>query len=284
MKKKMLLNIFYSVSGSLAYGVGICCFLNSSNIAPGGVSGISIMANYLFGLPIGITSVLINIPILAIGYFKLSKRLITHTAAVLLFSSFITDYIVSPFFPIYSGDRLLGSVFGGVLIGVGLGLIFSGGNTTGGTDILSLLLKLKFPQLRIGIAMLIIDGIILSSSIIVFKNIESALYGIIALFCSSMLIDRIVYASDRTSLTFIISAKHSEIAKKILTELGRGVTIIDGVGGYTKSSVKIIMCAVRRQEFPQLKELTFSEDACAFLSTVSTEGIFGEGFYKNSPF
>lgn len=284
MRKNTVLKVVAEVFGAILYGSGICCFLNPSNIAPGGVSGISIMANYLTGAPIGTVALLINIPVLILGFMRLDKAIIRRSVFSLILTSVIIDYVITPFFPVYSGDRLLGSVFGGVLMGAGLGFIFNCGSTTGGTDILSLLLKIKFPHLRIGIAMLLIDCIILTMSIFVFRDLESGLYGIIALFCATKLIDFFVYSSDRASLTFIISEHCEKIAEKILTHIDRGVTIIDATGGFTGKKIKIIMCAVRRQEFTELKKITFETDKNAFMTTAVSEGVFGEGFYKNKPF
>lgn len=284
MHKNTVLKIMTEAFGAILYGSGICCFLDPSNIAPGGVSGISIMLNYLIGAPIGTTSLLINIPVLIAGFIRLDKTLIKRSVFSLILTSAVIDYIITPFFPVYTGDRLLGSVFGGVLMGAGLGFIFNCGSTTGGTDILSLLLKIKFPYLRIGFAMLLIDCIILAMSIFVFHDLESGLYGIIALFCSTKLIDFLVYSSDKASLTFIISENCEKIAEKIFEHIDRGVTIIDATGGFTGKKIKIIMCAVRRQEFTELKKITFEADKNAFMTSAVSEGVFGEGFYKNKPF
>jgi len=266
------------------YGAGICCFLEPASIAPGGVSGISIMVNFLTGLPIGITSILINIPVLIAGYIFLDKKLIKNTVFALVLTSAIIDYIITPLFPVYSGDRLLGSVFGGIFMGIGLGIIFSCGSTTGGTDILSLLMKKKFPNLRMGIAMLIIDCIILAFSMLVFKDTESGLYGIISLYCSTKLIDFFVYSGDRASLVFIISKETEKISSAIMNSMNRGVTLLDATGGYSGNKNKIIMCVVRRQEFPVLKQITLEADETAFLTAANSENVFGEGFYKTVPF
>ena len=281
--KKRFFNSFINIcAGSVLYAVGIYSFLTPSNIAPGGISGISIMLNYLFGLPIGTTSLVINIPVFIIGYYNLNRKIILKSIPALFLSSFILDFVAINFFPVYHGERLLGSIFGGIVMGAGLGLIFLNGCTTGGTDVLSLLLKKKHPHLRMGIAMLIIDCIILSASILVFNDIESGMYGIITLFCSTKLVDYIIYSGDAATLTFIISDKYKAIADKILTELDRGTTILNARGGYTGKNVTILMCAVRRQEFPILKELIFSVDNNAFLTSSASEGIFGEGFSQKN--
>ena len=284
MKRKFFLNTVGILAGSFLYGAGIYCFLNPAHIAPGGISGISIMLNYIWNLPIGITSAMINLPIMIAGYFYLEKKIILRSIPALLISSFMIDFVIKYIFPEYTGDRLLGSIFGGVLMGAGLGIVFTRGCTTGGTDIVSLFLKKKFPHLRIGIAMLLTDCIILTASVLVFRDIESGMYGIITLFCASKLIDLFVYSGQNATLAFIFSVKYMEISEEIFKKLDRGVTLLNATGGYTQKNIKIIMCAVRKQEFPILKEIIFETDEKAFLTSAASEGIFGEGFSRNNIF
>ena len=277
-------NLIYVTAGSVLYAVGICCFLTPADIAPGGASGVSIILNHLFGLPIGTVSILLNIPILYAGSRKLSKSLIKRTVFALFLTSAIIDFIVTPFFPVYTGERLLGSVFGGVLLGTGLGIIFSAGYTTGGTDILSMLLSQRFPQLRIGIAILIVDCFVLGASAIVFRDIEAGLYGVISLFCSGKLVDSLVYYGDRSRITFIITSRHKKVTEKIMTELGRGVTVITAKGGFTGDEKTVLLCAVRHREFSQLKDTVFKADEKAFMTSAVSDGIFGEGFFRKKLF
>ncbi|MBQ7974304.1 MAG: YitT family protein [Clostridia bacterium] len=272
------------IAGAHLYAIGICCFLNPADIAPGGASGISIILNHLFGLPIGTVSILINIPILYAGYRKLSGMLIIKTSIALILTSLLIDLVVTPLLPVYTGDRLLGSVFGGVLLGTGLGMIFSAGYTTGGTDILSMLLRLKFPQLRIGLAILIIDCFVLGASAILFRDIEAGLYGIIALFCSGKLVDSLVYYGDSSRIALIITSRHKEVTEAIIKNIGRGVTVINAEGGFTGENKKLIMCAVRHREFSHLKDLVFETDGKAFLTSSVSDGIYGEGFFRQKLF
>ncbi len=284
MKKSKIFECFKVLAGAIIYAVGICCFLNPANIAPGGASGISIITNHLFGLPIGTVSILINIPILYAGYRKLSGKLIFKTVIALIVTSFIIDFIITPLFPVYTGDRLLGSVFGGVLLGIGLGIIFSAGYTTGGTDILSMLLRLKFPHLRIGIAILIIDCFVLLASVLFFHDIEAGLYGVISLFASGKLVDFMVYSGDSSRLTFIITSKEKEVIEQINKRIDRGVTIINAEGGFTRENKKIVLCAVRHREFSALKEAVFDADSKAFFTSAVSDGIYGEGFIRKHLF
>lgn len=277
-------NSLYVIVGSHLYAIAIVCFLNPANIAPGGATGTSIILNHLFGLPIGTVSILINIPILYAGYRKLSRGLIVKSSIALILTSLLIDVVITPLLPVYSGDRLLGSVFGGVLLGIGLGMIFSAGYTTGGTDILSLLLRLKFPHLRIGLAILIIDCFVLAASVLLFHDIEAGLYGIIALFCSGKLVDSMVYYGDSSRIAFIVTSRHKEVCEAILNRLDRGVTVINAEGGFTGETRKIIMCAVRHREFSKLKDTVFETDDNAFLTSSVSDGIYGEGFFRQKLF
>lgn len=274
----------YVITGAHLYAIAIVCFLNPANIAPGGASGLSIIFNHLFGFPIGTMSIIINLPILYAGGRKLSKKLIIKTSAALIFTSLLTDVVITPIMPIYTGDRLLGSVFGGVLLGIGLGMIFSAGYTTGGTDILSMLLRLRFPHLRIGLAILIIDCFVLAASVLLFRDIEAGLYGIIALFCSGKLVDSMVYYGDSSRIAFIVTTRHEDVSSAILSKLDRGTTVINAEGGFTGETRKIIMCAVRHREFSKLKDTVFEADNKAFLTSSVSDGIYGEGFFRQKIF
>ncbi len=276
--KNFFKDIFYDLLGGLAYGVGVVCFFNSCNIAPGGVSGISIMLNFLFGAPIGLTSLLINIPILILGYIYLGKSIMNKTLKSILITTILIDGVITPFFPVYSNDRILAALFGGIILGTGLALIFLRGSTTGGTDVLSYLIKRKYPHFSIGRAMMIIDCIIIAASVSVFHDLESALYAIIGLFCSTKIIDSLLYGADRGTLIFIISRKNTEISKQIITTMGRGVTMLKSKGMYSGAELGVLLCAVRRHEFARLKNIVSEVDSSAFFMVTTAEEIGGEGF------
>lgn len=278
--KKFFKALFYDIAGGLLYGTGIVCFFNSSNIAPGGVSGISIMLNFLFGSPIGITGFLINIPIIIAGYLTLEKSMMTKTLKTVLVTTIIIDCII-PYFPVYNNDRMLASVFGGLLLGSGLALIFSQGSTTGGTDILSYIIRLKYPHFSIGRAMLIVDFVIISVSAVIFKNIESTLYAAIGLFCSAKILDSLLYGADRGTVVFIVSEKSEELSRSLMSAMGRGVTLLKSSGAYTGQNGNVLMCAVRRHEFVRLRHIVNATDGNAFFIAASAEEISGEGFSKN---
>lgn len=277
-KKNVLLNILVEILGSFMLAIGIFCFAEKVNVAPGGVSGIAIMLKYLFELPVGITSLVINIPLLILAYKFISPGFTYRSLRTLIILTVVIDYIVTPFFPQFAGDRMLGAIFGGVFMGSGLGIIFFMGSSTAGTDILSYLVGRRFPQIPIGKAIMLIDTLILASSILVFKNVESAMFGVIALFFQTVIIDKIVYSTEGGRNILIISDKTEEIAKKIITQKRRGATFLNAEGAYSGKPTKVLMCAVRGWEYHEIKKIIRETDQKAFVIAAQAENVMGEGF------
>lgn len=278
--RNAVLDIGADIVGSFIFAIGLICFVEPANIAPGGASAIAVLINYVTGLPIGALNLAINVPLLVLAFMYLGHSFALKTIKTLIFNTIMLDWVVAPFFPVYTGDRLLGSVYGGVLVGAGVALIFLRGSTTGGTDIMSYLIQRKFPHLSIGRAMLIIDGVIIAASILVFNNFEAGLFGVISLFCTTKLVDSIIYGADRGSMVMVVSKSSRAIGEKIMDNLGRGVTYIKGEGGYRKENCDILMCAVRRHQFARLKSIVCEADPDAFVVVTEAGQILGEGFTK----
>lgn len=266
------------ILGSLLLGVGIFCFAEKMNIAPGGVSGIAIMVKYLTSLPVGLVSFVVNLPLLLAAYRFIGKRFAARTIRTVIVFSLLMDAVIVPFFPQYEGDRMVGSIFGGVCMGAGVGVIFMRGSSTGGTDVLSYFVERRFPYIQIGKALMLIDLVIIGISAAVFGNPESALYGVVALFCQSQVIDRIVYGTQKGRKILIISRHSRAIADKIMKVRNRGVTFLHGCGGYTGDELEVIMCVIRIWEYQPIKELVYSIDSNAFVVVSEAERIIGEGF------
>lgn len=274
----LLQDLISDIVGSFIFAVGIICFVNPANLAPGGMSGIAIMVNYIWGLPIGLMAFIMNIPLLILSWFFLGKSMTVKTIKSLLINSFLVDFVASGLLPVYIGDRMIGAVFGGALMGAGLAVIFLRGSNTGGTDIVSFLVRKWFPHLPIGKIMMFVDGLILLSSIFVFGNMEAGLYGGISLFCCSKVIDTIVYGMDKGVMVTVISDKNKQIARHIMDEVERGVTFLKGEGAYTGIERNVLICAVRRQEFARVKAIIYTYDEDAFIITSETKEVMGEGF------
>lgn len=276
--KKTGVDILWEIGGSFVTAVGIYCFADAAHIAPGGVSGLAIMAGYMWEVPIGLAAFVFNIPLLFLAWRYLGKDFTLRTLRVAVFSTFMLDWVVRPWIPVYTGERFLGSVFGGLLSGAGLGMIFLRGSSTGGTDILSFLIRMKFPHVALGKLIMFTDCIVLALSILVFGNIESALFGLIALFCQGKVIDGMIYGSVQGELFIIISRKARLISRVIFQELDRGATFLKAEGAYTQETQDIILCAARKREYGVLRRIIRETDPDAFVMVSEVREILGEGF------
>lgn len=278
--KNFVLDVGADMIGSLIFAAGLICFMESANIAPGGTSSVALLINYVSGLPIGMLNLAVNIPLLILALLYLGRTFALKTIKSVFINTIMMDFVVAPFFPVYHGDRLLGSIYGGVLVGVGISLIFLRGSTTGGTDIVSFLVQKKFPHFSIGRAMMIVDGIIIGASILVYGDIDAGLFGVISLFCMTKVLDGILYGAERGSLVTVVSKKSRVIGQKIMDDLDRGVTYLKGEGGYSGENRDILICAVRRYQFARLKAIVHEADPKAFVIVTEAGQILGEGFKR----
>lgn len=268
---------------ALIYSFGIGIFLEPNNLAPGGVTGISIMLNHLFNLPTGIGILLINIPIVLVGFKKLGKKLMGYTLYALVISSVAVDLLVNNGL-CATRVPILAALFGGALVGFGLGIIFRNGGTTGGLDIIVRLVKMKYRYLKTGAIFLISDIIVVSISAIVFRNIDVALYAGISVMSASIVMNKVLYGSDEAKCIYIFSEKNHEIAQILLDKLNVGVSYIKSKGAYTGRDTEMIMCVMRRQQLPEATEIVENIDDGAFLIVTSATEIFGEGYKKHGTY
>ena len=276
---EMLWDSLIVLVGTAVYAVGLYYFVEPSNTAPGGVSGIALLVNYVTGFPVGIASALINAPLLILGLVFLGKEFILKTLLSVASFTVIYDYILTPLhFPYYEGERLMASLFGGIVTGVGLGLVFYAAGSTGGTDIITKLVQRRFPHMQLGRILLIVDLVIVSASIIVYRSIESALYAIIVIYANTQLINVVLYGNDSGRLFYILSDRYREITDAIFAAVDRGVTLLDGEGGYTGEAKKVILCAVRKNEYHKVKKLVRGIDPDAFIIAAESFEVEGEGF------
>ncbi|NLZ46532.1 MAG: YitT family protein [Clostridiales bacterium] len=269
-------NYLLLIFGSIIYGLSVGMFLEPKNIAPGGVTGVSIMVNSFSNISVGTLVLLINIPLLILAFFKLGKGFFLKTLITIIMVSFWIDFFSR--FNNVTNEYILSSLAGGALLAVGIGLIFHGGGTTGGSDIIVKMLRNKYPHIKTGTLFIIIDGVIASASGIVFGDIEIAMYALIALFVCSSVLDIVLYGADEAKLVFIFSSNSKEILDKIITTLDAGASFVSGQGGYTKKETKIIICALKKQRLPKLNDLVKETDDKAFMVVSSASEIFGVGF------
>lgn len=278
MKKERVKSVVLVVLGALIYSVGTQYFVVPAQIAPGGAVGIALMINHLTGLPIGTLTLLINLPLLVLAWFYLSHRFTIRTAIATVLVTLILDVLVTPICPQYAGDRLLSSVYGGIVVGVGMAFIFLAGFTTGGTDIAGYLLQKKFPHYSIGHALMMIEGVILVLSIFVFQDVDAGLFGLISVYVQTKVIDMILYGSDAGSQAVIVTKHPQEIADRVIEELERTATILPAKGAYSGEAVHVMLCTVRKSEFVRLKRIIGQCDPSAFVMVNETTEVLGLGF------
>ncbi len=275
--KELLLDILICSAGAFIYAIGVNCFVSSNEISSGGATGLAILANYLWDFPIGTAMFVINIPLFIISFIVFGKSFIIKT----LFSTFMTSLFIDTgalFMPVYEGDKILAALFGGVFMGIGLGVIFTRGSTSGGTDIMGRLLKKALPHLSMGRLIMICDLFVVLLSGVVYKNIESILYATIVFFVSSKSIDLVLYGSDSGKMMMIISDNAEEIAKAITSETPRGVSILPVQGAYTGKAKHMLLSVVRPHEVAKMRKIVKRFDEKPFIIISDASEILGLGF------
>lgn len=280
--KDLILDLVFLVVGTFLFALATHCFTAPNNIAPGGITGAATMLNYLFDINIGLAAFLMNVPILLLAWKFIGTKFCLKTLVSILLFTVFTDY-VTPFIPVYTGGeqaRMLAAIFGGILNGAGLGMIFSRGFTTGGTDIISSLIRLRFPFFSTGKVLFAVDLVVVAVSAFVYKNIESAFFAFISMYVTSKGIDAIVYGGDKGKLVLIVSNHSEEIVKNILENIGRGATFLKASGAYSKDDKNVIMTAIRPSQFYKLKKLVKAIDPMAFMIVSEASEVAGEGFKK----
>lgn len=277
-------NYFWITLGSIIIAVAIDIFLVPYKIAPGGVSGIATIIYYLSNgfFPVGITMLILNIPLFIAGMKFIGSRFVIRTLYGTVVLSLIID-LIHPFITptvvsMITGDLLLVSLFGGFLMGLGLALVFRSGATTGGTDLAARMAHKFFPSLTIGQHLLFIDTTVIITASMVFKSFELGLYAIVTLFISSKVIDAILEGVNFAKALYIISDYSVEISERIMKDLDRGVTALKGKGMYTGNDKQVLLCVVHRSQLPQLKEIVKSIDKNAFIILSDIREVLGEGF------
>ncbi len=275
MKKKE--SIFFTIAGTVLTGLAIGSFLTPNKIVGGGASGISTILFHSFGIQPGISFFVLNILFLLVGLKILGKKFILKTLAGISLLSVFTQCF--SLFPVYTENLILSSVFGGVLYGLGIGMSFAAGASTGGTDIVGRIIQSKFSHIPIGRMLLLVDGIIIAVSFLVFRNAELILFGIITLFISSYSIDLTISKLNVSKIAFVITDNGEEISKKLVSTSPRGVTLIDVKGVYTDSKRQMLFCALKESETEEFQKKILSIDETAFIVFSESQRIKGNGFY-----
>lgn len=277
----MVWDILIVIFGTFLYALSVVLFFAPNQIAPGGVGGIATLINYVFpNVNIGIASFVINVPLMFLGFWKLGREFMAKTCLSLVVFTLFTDWVLIDI-PVYTGNMLLASVFGGVLMGLGLGLILWRLGSTGGTDIVCKLLQRAMPHIKFGAISFAVDCVVILISAFVYHTMEAALYAIISVFVFSRVMDGVMYGFDVSKTMLIISEHSREIADYIIKDMDRGATLVDGVGAYTGNKSQFVISAVSQSEYVTLTRRVKEIDSRAFIIVMASAEIYGEGFKES---
>ena len=270
-----------TVGGSAIFALGFSMFLEPYGMSPGGISGLAMVLVHLLKVgSVGTLSILINLPLFLLGGLKIGKRFFVGSLIGMLLSSVLIDLFAG--LPILEVEPLVGVLYGGGLCGLGLGLVFVIGSSTGGSDILVRLLKLRWRNVPIGQIALYFDIFVVILTGIVYRDITSALYTGLAVFVTSQVVDMVVYRFDFSKVALIITKEHERVAREISDKLERGATFLYGEGSYSGRQTKVVLTAVKKQQLAELKDLVVAADPDAFIIVQEAHQVLGDGFSRHS--
>ena len=274
----LVLSYFMITLASAIYAVGFNWFYVPNDIAFGGITGVGQIINAILPwAPIGTVVIILNIPLFILGWRLLGGHLLLSSLYAMAVSSVFID-IVNSIWTFEPMDSMLACVFGGVLMGASLGMVFQQGATTGGTDLIARLLKLKITWLPMGKLLIATDMVVIVASAIAFGSVYSALYGVVALYIAGIVMDRMLYGLDSAKVAYIISDRFKEIADTLVNDLDRGVTILQGQGAYSGAEKKVLMCAFKQRQIVSIKKMVKELDPSAFIIVCDAHEVLGDGF------
>ena len=267
----------YIVGGAACYAVGYCFFFYPNSGVPGGVTGVSTIVNFLTGAPVGVLSIVLNIPLFAFAWRHFGLRfMLMSGAGMALTYIFIDGFNLLGFAATH--DPLLACTIGAALNGTGLGLVYRSGATTGGTDIIAKVLRQKYPYINFGTFIMALNVVIISAYALIFRRLDAAFYAVIAMFVVSRAIDTVLYGLDTSKVCYLISNKSAELDEAITATMHRGVTKLRGEGGYTGEEREVLMCVIKKRQITDIRKLVKAIDPNAFFIVTDAKDVFGNGF------
>lgn len=276
--KRYVIPYLWITVASAVYALGFNWCYEPNLIGFGGITGVGQIINHLLPwAPIGAVVIILNIPLFLLGWKLLGGHLLVSSLYAMFVSSLFIDlfHLLFTFQPM---EPILGCIFGGVIMGGSLGIVFLQGATTGGTDLMARLLKLRFAWLPMGRLLMMIDLVVIVAVAVVFRNLYSALYGLVALFISSFVMDQVLYGMDNAKVAYIISDAYEAIAAAIIHDMDRGVTILNGRGGWSGQEKQVLMVAFKQRQIVKLKQTVKELDPAAFLIVCEAHEVLGDGF------
>ena len=263
--------------GTLLYAAAVIIFIQPVQIPLGGVTGIALVLHSLLSFPVGVTTLVLNIPLFLIGGRQLGRKFLLRTLTATFAVSVALD-LGAPFLPAYEGNELLAALYGGVLMGIGLGLVFSRSGTMGGSDILARLINVKWSHISLGNINLVINMTVILAASLIYQSTDAALFAIIVQYISAAALDTILSGLDNANSALIVTEKPADLSSALMQRLRRGVTNLPGTGMYTGKERHTLLCVVRSHEITELKRILREQDPDAFVIISPTREVLGHGF------
>ena len=280
MKKRLLTygaDYTKIVIGSLLYAVGFQFFLYPNAITTGGVTGVAMIINYLSGFPVGVMTMIINIPLFIFSWKRFGLKFIIASLAGTVLSSVFVDLLATLQVEV-THEPLLGAIYGGLIKGLGLGMVYHAGATTGGVDIVAKFLRRRYQYINFSTFILGLDVVVILAFALIFRRYDSAMYAIICMFIASKVIDLVLYGAINSKVCYIITDESVGVKDAIVNELGRGVTFLHGEGAWSGQEKNIILCVIKQSQIVELKKLVQAIDGKAFMIVSDSREVFGKGF------
>lgn len=271
-------DILTDIAASVLIAVGVYNFALNANFPVAGFSGVAIIMYHLLGIPVGVGTIILNIPVTIFCYKFLGRTFLLKSLRTMIISSVFMDYI-APLFPVYNGSRLLAALCMGVLCGIGYAIIFMRGSSTGGQDFISVAIKKVKPHMSLGMITAVQDfSTILLGSVLIFKDVDGFIYGIIVTYIMTLIMDKIMYGMDEGKMTLIVTEHGEKLSAHIDEYAGRGSTILKGIGSYSKREKDVIMCACNNKQMYMIKKMVHKLDPQAFTIIMESNEVVGAGF------
>ncbi|MBR1651698.1 MAG: YitT family protein [Lachnospiraceae bacterium] len=275
--KRIALDTVCDIIGSVLYAMGLYTFAKMANFSPGGISGIALILNYLWKLPVGVMTLIMNIPLVIASYKIVGGRFLAKTAKTMIITTVFLD-LIFPLLPLYTGNRMMAALYSGLCMGAGMAFFYMRGSSSGGMDFLSMIIKVRHPHISLGIVTAVTDFLVILVGWPVFKDADAVLYGLICSFSASIVIDRVLYGLGAGKLVIVITNNTDALTEKISELTDRGSTIIRAIGSYTKEDRDVILCACSKSQTYMITNAAHEVDPGAFVMVTETSEVFGEGF------
>lgn len=275
--KKFLKEIIIDSCGGLLIGFGIYNFAAQCGFPMAGISGIALILYHLFGLPIGVMTLAMNIPIILLCYKVLGKQFFFRSLKTMIFSSFMMDFIC-PLFPVFEGDLMLAAICTGFVTGLGYAIIYSSDTSTGGMDFIIMMIRSFKPHMSLGNITLMTDILVIAIGGLIFQNIEGMIYGFILTYIVSTVIDKVILGADKGKLTLIVTEHADKVSERIHDFTERGSTQLQAIGSYSKDNKNVVMCACDPKQIHLIQNAVKEIDENAFMVIMDSSEVRGEGF------